>query len=285
MGIYGEAISQSIDFGEKRNMMIVKPPYNRHEEIPEEYREKAEKLTEAQTGIQVAANAGLYVYHLLIMDKWLDKNGVAVWLLPSIFLQSKYGKAVRQYLTSNVQLMRLHIYDEEKLQFDNTMISTTIVVFKKASPVESQKVSVTYGDSISEPKFSSVFNLGDFRKEIINWRSLIVHSKGNESKLSLNIKFSSLFDIKRGLATGANSFFVIERKEAKEHGIPDIALKPILPKARYLKSLVISADSDGYPNVEPQMVLIDCDLDEGIIRSKYPAFYDYLQKAKQKDSA
>lgn len=127
--------------------------------------------------------------------------------------------------------------------------------------------------------------MGDFRKEIINWRSLIVHSKENESKLSLNIKFSSLFDIKRGLATGANSFFVIERKEAKEHGIPDIALKPILPKARYLKSLVISADSNGYPNVEPQMVLIDCDLDEGIIRSKYPAFYDYLQKAKQKDSA
>ena len=281
--IYGDAISPSIDLGKKRNMMIVNPPYNRHEEIPEEYREKAKELAEAQTGIQVAANAGLYVYHLLIMDKWLVDNGIAVWLLPSIFLQSRYGKAIRQYLTSNVQLVRLHIYDEEKIQFDDTMISTTIVVFKKALPVESQKVVVTYGDSINEPQFSKIFDLGYLNKEINNWRSIIVNSKDNKSKLSLDIRFSSLFDIKRGLATGANSFFVIERNKAKEYGIPDIALKPILPKARYLQSLVINAKDDGYPDVEPQMALIDCDLDEEIIKSKYPAFYDYLQKAKQKD--
>lgn len=281
--IYGDAISPSIDLGEKRNMMIVNPPYNRHEEIPEEYREKAKKLAEAQTGIQVAANAGLYVYHLLIMDKWLDDNGIAVWLLPSIFLQSRYGKAIRQYLTSKVQLVRLHVYDEEKLQFDDTKISTTIVVFKKASPVESQTVVVTYGDSISEPQFSKTFDLGYLGKEIKNWRSIIVNSQDNKSQLSLDIRFSSLFDIKRGLATGANSFFVLERNKAKEYGIPDMALKPILPKARYLRSLVINTKDDGYPDVEPQMVLIDCDLDEEFIKAKYPAFYDYLQKAKQKD--
>ena len=281
--IYGDAISPSIDLGEKRNMMIVNPPYNRHEEIPEEYREKAKELAEAQTGIQVAANAGLYVYHLLIMDKWLDDNGIAVWLLPSIFLQSRYGKAIRQYLTNNVQLLRLHVYDEEKLQFDDTMISTTIVVFKKAPPVESQKVVVTYGDSISEPQFSKTLDLGYLSKEIKNWRSIILNSNENESQLSLDIRFSSLFDIKRGLATGANSFFVIERNKAKEYGIPDMALKPILPKSRYLQSLVINARDDGYPDVEPQMVLIDCDLDEEIIKTNYPAFYDYLQKAKQKD--
>ena len=280
--IYGDAISPSIDLSEKRNMMLVNPPYNRHEEIPEEYRVKAKELAEAQTGIQIAANAGLYVYHLLIMDKWLDDNGVAVWLLPSIFLQSIYGKAIRQYLTNNVQLIRLHIYDEEKLQFDNTMISTTIVVFRKTSPVESQNIVVTYGGSISEPEFSKTFDLEYLSKNINSWRG-VINSKESESQSPLDMSFSSLFDIKRGLATGANSFFVLEREKAKEYGIPDIALKPILPKARNLKSLIIGAKDNGYPDVEPQMVLIDCDLDEGIIKSKYPTFYDYLQKAKQKN--
>lgn len=279
--IYGDAISPTIDLGKKRNLMIVNPPYNRHEDIPEEYREKAKELAEAQTGIQVAANSGLYVYHLLIMDKWLDDHGTAVWLLPSIFLQSKYGKAIRQYLTSNVQLVRLHVYNEEKLQFNDTMISTTIVVFKKSPPVSSQKVVVTYGDSISKPQFAKELDLEYLSSEINNWRSIIVNSAVNEPQLSLDIKFSSLFDIKRGLATGANSFFVIERNLAKEYGIPDFALKPILPKARYLQSLVINARDDGYPDIEPQMVLIDCDLDEETIKTKYPVFYDYLQKAKE----
>lgn len=96
------------------------------------------------------------------------------------------------------------------------------------------------------------------------------------------IKFEDIFEIKRGLATGANSFFVMERSEAKIKCIPDIAIKPLLPKARYLKSLIINSKYDGYPDVEPQLVLIDSDLDEELIRNKYPPFYDYLQLAKLK---
>lgn len=281
--IYGDAISPSINLHQKRNMMIVNPPYNRHEEIPEEYRKEAKELAEAQTGIQISANAGLFVYHLLIMDKWLAEDGTAVWLLPSIFLQSKYGKAVRQYLTNNVQLLRLHIYNEEKLQFDNTNISTTIIVFKKTSPTNTQKIVVTYGASIEEPQFSKALDLDDLVLNIDNWRKFVVDLEEDISQLPIDIKFSSLFDIKRGVATGANSFFVMERNKAKKNGIPDIALKPILPKARYLQSQIIQAKEDGYPDIDPQMVLIDCDLAEETIQLKHPIFYNYLQKAKEKD--
>lgn len=281
--IYGDAISPNIDVGEKRNMMIVNPPYNRHEEIPEDYRDTAKELAEAQTGIRISAKAGLYVYHLLIMDKWLDDDGVGVWLLPTIFLQSKYGKAVRQYLTENVQLLRLHIYNEEKPQFHDTKVATTIVVFKKKPPITRQKIVVTYGDSIAEPQFSKSISLDEFRMKN-NWRSLICNHEDKDSKTGSNIKFSSLFDIKRGLATGANSFFVLERDTAQKYEIPNEALKPILPKARHLKSLIIEAQSDGYPDVNPQMVLIDCNLNEEEIKKQFPAFYEYLQKAKKKDS-
>ena len=54
---------------------------------------------------------------MLIMDKWLEKGGVAAWLIPNAFLQTGYGMAVRQYLVNNVQLVRLHIYDEDKILF------------------------------------------------------------------------------------------------------------------------------------------------------------------------
>ena len=284
--IYGDALSPNIDLGKMRNMMIVNPPYNRHEDIPKEYREQIQQLAEKQTGIHVSANSGLYVYHLLIMDKWLDDNGVAVWLLPSIVLQARYGYAVRKYLTENVTLTSLHIYNEEKLQFNNTLISTMIVVFKKEPPDESCEISVTFGDSVSNPTKSKKITIKELKEGIDNWRNTISNSQVNieQKELSeLDIRFSSLFDIKRGIATGANSFFVMRREDAQEKNIPEMALKPVLPKARYLKTQIVEATEDGYPDVEPQLVLIDCGLDEDEIKRQYPGFYNYLRKAYEPD--
>lgn len=99
---------------------------------------------------------------------------------------------------------------------------------------------------------------------------------------SKRVTFNDLFEIKRGVATGANSYFVMTREKATRLQIPDIALKPLIPKARYLKSLVIEKTEDGYPDVDPQWVIIDCDLDETVIKKLYPCFYDYLQLAKVK---
>ena len=284
--IYGDAISAGIDLGEKRNLMLVNPPYNRHNNIPVEYRNQAKDIALEQTGISIPAGAGLFVYHMLIMDKWLDDEGIAVWLIPSYFLQTKYGKAIRQYLTTNVSLIRLHIYDEEKVQFDDTDISTTIVVFKKRKPSDNLKVSITYGESIDKPDVSAKFEIDSLRNEIDNWRKLLLHTipTQNCEKISDNVvRFSQMFDIKRGIATGANKFFVMDRSMAREKGIPEIALKPLLPKARFLESTVIEACDDGYPNVSQQNVLIDCDLKEDDIRTKYPEFYEYLQTAKVPD--
>ena len=49
------------------------------------------------------------------------------------------------------------------------------------------------------------------------------------------------FTIKRGVATGANAFFILERAEARGRGIPEMFLKPILPGSRRLRQDVIEA--------------------------------------------
>lgn len=282
--IYGDAILPEINLSQDRNLMIVNPPYNRHGRIPKDYREKIRILAENQTGITIKGDAGLHTYHLLIMDKWLTEGGVASWLLPSIFLQSRYGEAIRQYLLNNVQLIRLHLYDENMPQFSGADISTTIVTFKKSQPMKSAKVKISYGESVTEPDKTYSIDIEKLQSAIDNWRKIIPRIGTNTDSLvddGIKVKFEDLFDIKRGLATGANSFFVMQRSEAKEKGIPDIAVKPLLPKARYLPSLIIDAEADGFPNIASQLVLIDCDLEEDVIQKNHPMFYTYLQSAKR----
>lgn len=279
--IYGDALLSDIDLGKKRNLMLVNPPFNRHEQIPSDYRKVIYKIAKEQTGISVAGNAGLYVYHLLIMDKWLCKNAVAVWLLPAIFMQTKYGMAIRTYLLNNVQLIKIHVYNEEIEQFDNTHVSTSIVVFRKGNSEERTRILISYGASMEHPISCKYVQRDMLLKNIDNWRR--ISNENNLCDVKKNeIIFNDLFEIRRGVATGANSFFVMTREKAMRLKIPDIALKPLIPKARYLKSLVIEDKEDGYPDVDPQLVLIDCDLDETIIQELYPSFYDYLQLAKVK---
>lgn len=280
--IYGDALSLDIDLEEKRNLMLVNPPYDRHEQIPVDYRREIQRLAEEQTGISVIGDAGLYVYYLLIMDKWLEKGGVAAWLIPGNFMQTKYGKAVRIYLTSQVQLTRIHVYDETMVQFDNANVSTSLIVFRKQIPDDSAKILVSYGRSaLDESNITCVDNT-ILRRRMKNWRSCIQDFSEDDVKYEKSsIKFEDLFNIKRGLATGANSFFVMTREEAGRRGIPEAAVKPLLPKERYLKSLIIDSDHDGYPKVEPQLVVIDCDWNEKIIREQYPLFFKYLQTAEQ----
>lgn len=283
--ICGDSISPSIDLGETRNLMIVNPPYNRHEHIPDDYKKQIALIAKRQTGISVSANAGLYVYHMLIMDKWLAHNGIGVWLIPSVFLQANYGKSLRQYLTQNVQLLRLHIYDEKQKQFDRAMISTTIVVFKKTKPMTDAVVNISYGESLENPTKTVKIPFKTLADSLDNWRSVIT-----SFPLTVNINetngilFSDLFDVKRGIATGANNFFVITLDKAIELGIPMCAVKPLLPKARYISSTIIQAFGDGFPDVNPRLVVIDCDLDESEVSDKYPEFYQYLQQAKIPDS-
>ena len=87
--------------------------------------------------------------------------------------------------------------------------------------------------------------------------------------------------MKRGLATGNNGFFIVPRDELKQLGIPACCVRPILPSPRYLKQSVIDAGADGWPVIDRQLALIDCNLSENEITQKWPLFAKYLESGKE----
>jgi hypothetical protein len=99
------------------------------------------------------------------------------------------------------------------------------------------------------------------------------HNKREETEL----KLSDLFSVKRGIATGANKFFILTAKQVFELKLPQECLKPIFPSPRYLKHEEIKADQYGRPKIEKQLFLLDCNLPETAIKEKYPSVWDYLQ--------
>jgi hypothetical protein len=91
---------------------------------------------------------------------------------------------------------------------------------------------------------------------------------------------SDLFEVKRGLATGDNKFFILTKEDIERHKLPREFLIPILPSPRYLAEDVIEADESGNPVLEKQLFLLSCKLQPHEVKKDYPRLWEYLESGR-----
>lgn len=262
------------------NLILANPPYVRHHHMAREDKERLQRLTMDMTGVEVNGLAGLYVYFLLLSTAWMADNGCAAWLIPSEFMDVNYGASLKRYLTNRVTLIRAHRFDPDDVQFGDALVSSVVLVFRKAAPAPSHQVEFTFGGTITEPHASELISL-DRLRESRKWTVYPSHAKNDRNTISdgTSVTLADFFRIQRGIATGDNKFFILERDEAIRRNLPAKYLRPILPSPRYLKATVVDADEDGYPQIDRKLCLIDCDLPERIVEQELPALWEYLKTA------
>lgn len=263
------------------NLILANPPYVRHHHMSREDKERLQKLAFKMTGIEVNGLAGLYVYFLLLATAWMEDGGYAAWLVPSEFMDVNYGAALKRFLTDRVTLFRVHRFDPADVQFGDALVSSAVLVFRKGPPPPGHSPEFTFGGSMSKPRASDRITLQSLR-ESRKWTSFPSHAKNDRHTLSNGVgpTLSDFFRIQRGIATGDTKFFVLDRAEAKRRGLPARYLRPILPSPRQLKTTTIDADGDGYPVIDRQLCVIDCDLPEHVVEDRHPRLWEYLQTAQ-----
>ncbi len=260
-----------------RTLILANPPYLRYQQIPTAYRQKLQERASVQMGMRISGQSSLYVYFLLLSHGWMKKEAVAAWLIPSEFMETNYGAVIRQYLTQRVELIRIHQFSPNKIQFENALVSSAVVVFRNCPPTPDQTVMLSSGGTLLNPEHTEDVTLSELRQES-KWKVPWIRHRISSSPPP---RIGDLFTVHRGLATGANSFFIMERSVAAQRGIPEVALRPLLPKARTLNTDVIEREKDGYPRVSPQLCLLDCGLPEEEIRTKFPRLLAYLETAPE----
>lgn len=260
---------------DRPNLIICNPPYVRHHHIPVGDKVRLRGKVAELTSIRLNGLAGLYCYFLCLAHAWLADNGIGVWLIPSEFMDVKYGREVKRYLLEKVTLLRLHLFDPHEVQFDDALVSSAVVWFTKATPPSQHAVDATYGGSLTNPRVVQRLATTHLQEDT-KWSGLF---KGQEkvARGESNLKLSDLFLIKRGIATGSNSFFVLKQSEAGRLELPSHLLTPILPSPRFLDVEEVEADKLGDPLLATRLYLLTCDEPEATVQRKYPALWAYLQ--------
>jgi adenine-specific DNA-methyltransferase len=262
------------------NVILANPPYVRHHHMEREDKERLQRLVFKMTGVEVNGLAGLYVYFLLLATAWMQDDGIAAWLIPSEFMDVNYGAALKGFLMDRVTLTRVHRFDPDDVQFNDALVSSAVLVFRSSPPPCNHAVEFTFGGSIVKPYARDLISL-DRLRESRKWTVYPNHAK-NDRRTSEDDgpKLADFFRVQRGIATGGNKFFILDRVEAKRRGLPDRYLRPILPSPRHLAMNEIEGGGDGYPLIDQPLCLIDCDLPEPIIESRHPALWEYLRTAE-----
>src|SRR3954447_6752543 len=168
----------------------------------------------------------------------MASEGLAIWLIPSEFLDVNYGSAVKAYLTEKVKLLHIHRYCPSDVQFCDALVTSAIVVYQKAPPLPNHQARLSFGGPITDPVESETVTLAALRRAR-KWTGL---ATGSVAAAEPSHTLGDFFAIKRGMATGANGFFILDRQEALRKGIPAEFLRPILPSSRHLPDTVIEAE-------------------------------------------
>jgi adenine-specific DNA-methyltransferase len=262
----------------RANLLICNPPYVRHHHLSKEKKIALKKLGIKTTGIELSGLAGLYCYFLLAAHSWMAQNCLACWIIPSEFMDVNYGKKLKKYLLEQVTLLRVHRFDPNDLQFGDVLVSTSVIWFRNTKPDCNYLVDFTYGGTINHPTCSSNISSKTLT-ELSKWNytSVLFPQK---TTIQAETKLSDLFEIKRGVATGANDFFILMPEQINDLHIPFDFLTPILPSPRYLLNDEILSDEQGNPRLKRKLFLLTCKQPMDWLQAKYPSVWNYLQQGE-----
>ena len=265
----------------KYNLVLTNPPYVRHHYLSQDEKKHLAEEEKKETGLALSGLAGLYCHFILLADKWLAPDAISGWLIPSEFMDVNYGSVIKDYLLNHVHLLRIHRYDPDTSIFPDAMVSSCVIWFKNEAAPYDYDVEFTYSGTHDKPVQKKRVKKSELLKEH-KWTRF--PGKEIRSKEIHKATLGDFFEIKRGLATGDNNFFIMSRDKISELGMDMSFFKPILPSPRYLNTDFVSSDMEGIPQIEPQYFLLDCELSEQEIKENHPATWKYLQSGIGKTS-
>jgi adenine-specific DNA-methyltransferase len=259
---------------ERYNLLVCNPPYVRHHHLSVPSKRRLQHLAVTTSGVAFSGLAGLSAYFMALAHPWMARGAFACWLIPCEFMYVNYGAAIRRYLSERVTVLRIHRFEPTDVQFDDALVTSAIVCFRNIEPGLQHQVELTTGGSMSDPEkreFVPVSTLRGAHK----WTAGPTAGCPPGTPV-----LGDFFGIKRGIATGANRFFIMSPERAVELGIPELFWQPIIPGPKHLESDEIEPDERGWPALSRRLLLIHCDLPEDRVRKRYPTFWRYLEDGR-----
>jgi len=223
------------DWHNKYDGIICNPPYFKFHDY-----ENKKSLLEIKKKLKVQLNGFTNIYTLFLLKAihQLEQNGRAAFVIPSEFMNSDYGRIVKEKLLQTDTLAHVIILDFKEKLFD-ALTTTSILLLRKDN--NSKKINFIKLNNKQQLK-KLTLNLCSVLKSSgkslnkacidpnVKWKSY--YQKSESSNYKNLIPFSNVAKVVRGIATGANEYFTFNAEKVRKYDIPDSCLMPCITKSK-----------------------------------------------------
>lgn len=229
-------------WGRTYDAIVCNPPYHRFQDIPD--RKKIIADICAHTGIRCSLYTNLYLLFLIKSISELSESGRLAYLLPSEFLNSGYGTAVKQLLIERRLLRAIINFEDDRGLFENAATTCCILLLDRAPKSEAAFFSIRSAEELQNCRLSqdgsSAVRIPYSRlKADEKWRVFLTQENcGSQSNL---VPLSRFCRVTRGIATGANDYFCFSLSKARALGIPEHCLTKCVCRSADIRRPVFEA--------------------------------------------
>ena len=227
---------------DRYDAIVCNPPYHRFQDIPD--RESIIAAIRAHTGIRCSSYTNLYILFLIKSIFELSDHGRLAYLLPSEFLNSGYGTAVKQLMLEKHLLRAVLNFENDRDIFQNATTTCCILLLD-----HEPKTGVSFFSIASVRELTDYSRLEASGKAVfVKYTELKAEEKWRPYLIRESIPcyknlcpVSRYCTVSRGIATGANDFFCFSRSKAEALGIPKHCLTECICHSADVRSPVFQA--------------------------------------------
>ncbi|MBQ9531172.1 MAG: N-6 DNA methylase [Eubacterium sp.] len=230
----------STSFDKKFDAIICNPPYNKFQQI--ENRKNYISDFKSKYNISLSGYSNLCVYFLIKSLNELNKGGLCCYIIPYEFFNTGYGVIIKDYILKSNMLKSVYRFDNSLNLFDDAITTSCILLFENKTHQEIEFVNILNIDELRSGRFEN--------KKTYKYTNLIAEEKWlnyfnvSNDKTNYNnmVKLSTFGRVSRGIATGANSYFALNKSQINDNKLSDAVCYPCITKAPDVKNMVFTKE-------------------------------------------
>lgn len=245
MVLPGLEITAPTAFPEQFDAIVCNPPYTRHHHLPEAYKSAWTAVMKQEYGIKLSRFSSLFAYFFVQATRMLAPTGRMAFITPITVFEASYSRQVKAFIQRQLRLRAIITFDEALSVFEGVDMAACITLMEGLqTPASERAVHVKI---YRWPGVEPVLQAIERGSVATDWGTVhevdlstleprhkwtIIGRENAHFGKEAFVPLRNIARIVRGIATGANDFFVLSDSEVAEWGLEITNLRPVLTKTR-----------------------------------------------------
>lgn len=246
MTLPGMEVVAPTAFSDQFDAIVCNPPYTRHHHLPEAYKSSWAMLMKQEYGIRLSRFSSLFAYFFVQASRMLSPTGRMAFITPATVFEASYSRQAKAFIRRQLHLRAIISFDEALSVFEGVDTAACITLVEgPGTPARDRAVHVQIRKWPGvEPVLRTIEQGGtgtadwgsirelDFARLEPRHKWTVIGRANDRFDNEHFVPLSTVARVMRGIATGANDFFVLSDDEVVKWGLEQANLRPVLTKTR-----------------------------------------------------